>query len=647
MVRILPQDDDLDGLRGAEIPSGEVGVVYRLDRRLGGGGMGVAFFALRVAPEGECPVVIKLMRPWFVRQRGQDAARVFTKEAAALARLRARIPSTPYVVRLFETGNLPISHGDVALQLPWLAIEFVAGGVEGTTLEQRVEHSLRATSAAFDPPRAARALECLSEGLAAIHDASVIHRDLKPENVLCCGFGEDEVFKITDFGIARPEGVATTFGGLLIGTPGYAAPEQAALDEQRMGPWSDVFGLACVVYFLLTGEHYFAVNDPMDAIRVVREPGRKRLLDARFLYPDLRAREATCRAIDGILARATAARNNERIQTARDLASMLMPLLRPDSRRGRPSLLLVSSVAGDDSTVWVRRDWRLRHRGDGQRIIRSVAWCGDGSCLAVTSSGLAYWNGSTWFDAPLHQLPSPEGLRFVRQISPTQWLVGGDQATLAVYTPEGLREVIQGHDPALSIEQASGTIEDLAVLVATKENTPPTLHALASFRWVKPLPLEGVSSVSSLARLDDNRWLLAGRWASGQGFAALYTPLFWEVVNLDTEDAKAFLCCAGQADRSIGCIGGTEGTVAWLEGNSLHNERIDARFSISAVAVDVAGRGWAASAGRIWLRQARGAWLCVWEDPGWQAPIRALYADLGVVIAMGADGSVVEGRTRN
>ena len=51
----------------------------------------------------------------------------------------------------------------------------------------------------------------------------VVHRDLSPRNVLCCGFGEAEIFKIADFGLARAAGMATTFGNPVLGTPGYSA----------------------------------------------------------------------------------------------------------------------------------------------------------------------------------------------------------------------------------------------------------------------------------------------------------------------------------------------------------------------------------------------------------------------------------------
>jgi serine/threonine protein kinase len=110
------------------------------------------------------------------------------------------------------------------------------------------------TGFAFDTQRAALAVECLCSGLAAVHEVGVIHRDLKPGNVLCCGTGDEEIFKVADFGVARPQGLAGTFFRDFVGTLGYVAPEAFGSRGAECGPWTDVFGLAGVVYFLLTGQ---------------------------------------------------------------------------------------------------------------------------------------------------------------------------------------------------------------------------------------------------------------------------------------------------------------------------------------------------------------------------------------------------------
>src|SRR6478736_3971997 len=142
------------------------GVSYRLERRIGEGGMGQAFLALRQAPEGISPVVIKMVRP-SVESGAQNSAGILVqKEAVALGRLNERVPPCPFVVRLVDTG---ITSYFGYPPTPWIAIEYVHGGVEGTTLEDRVTYSIAKTGYAFDSVRATHALRCLASGIAEIH----------------------------------------------------------------------------------------------------------------------------------------------------------------------------------------------------------------------------------------------------------------------------------------------------------------------------------------------------------------------------------------------------------------------------------------------------------------------------------------------
>src|SRR5262245_33221191 len=100
---ISKDDDTLRSLGAGEIPSDTwPGVSYRLGRLVGEGGMAVAFFATRDASDGQCPVVLKVARPSLVRQSPSNAVLLAKKEAVALGRLNERVPTTPFVVRLFD-----------------------------------------------------------------------------------------------------------------------------------------------------------------------------------------------------------------------------------------------------------------------------------------------------------------------------------------------------------------------------------------------------------------------------------------------------------------------------------------------------------------------------------------------------------------
>jgi serine/threonine protein kinase len=645
VLRIDGDEGAVAALRGSVLPSQLAqGVSYRVDRALGQGGMSVALFALRVAPEGETPVVLKVLKPSFVAAAGAVATMMVQKEAVALGRLNERVPATPFVVRLIDTGTLAVAHGGRALDVPWLALEYVHGGTEGTTLAERVAYTIHTTGAAFDPARAAHAIESLAKGVAAVHEVGVIHRDLKPENILCCGFGDHELFKVADFGVARPSGVAATFGGLFVGTPGWAAPELAALDARRIGPWTDVFSCAAVAYFVLTGEDYFPATSASDAIVRARDARRRSIRDSPSLSPELRDRHDACDALDAALARASAPKTEARTQSASALAASLVPWLRYDTLRAPVSSGRLDALSEGPTRLagwtWMTRCHPAR---SGDLVLRHVAWDGDGRCLAATTRGLAFWTGTEWREAPLTGLPNPNGIRFVRRVAAGRWLIGGEGATVAIYTTDGVKEVIRAAEPELRLDMFHGDPADLAVVVGTLPDRGPSLYAVIGRRWLKSLPVEGVATLSSISRIADARFLLTGRSKDGQGWAAVYSPLDWELEPVAAPKTSAFLASAGQPDRRAGVAVGTDGAVLWYDRRAWSVERVDPVRHLSAAAVDAVGRGWVAGAGRIWLR-SDGRWRCVWQDDGWTSPMVSMFADVGRIIAATADGGIVEGR---
>lgn len=647
MLQIQPGDQSLESLAGTSIASNvSPSVTYRIERVLGAGGMAVAFFASRLASDGQTPVVVKILRPDVVREVGAAAALMVTKEAVALGRLNERIPPTPFVVRLIDTGEVRATQGSATVNLPWLAIEHVHGGPEGTTLEERVEHSLRHTRHAFDAARAANAIDSLAQGLTAIHEVNVIHRDLKPGNVLCCGFGDDEIFKIADFGIARPGGMAATFGGIVIGTPGYAPPEQFLLDLANVGLWSDLFALGAVIYYVLTGEQYFQVRHPGEAAALAQSSARRRLLDAAGLCRELRDRPSACEAIDGALARATAVDPKQRPQSATALAAMVVPHVRPPSARGTELARRARSVIGDAPTLISGWSWIPRHMTGDDRLIRRVAWDGDGRCLAATDSGLAFWNGTSWLPVSDAALPEPARIRFVRRMGAGVWLVGGVGASCVVYTPGGITEQLHGTDKSVTFEDACGDIQELAVFVGSRMDDAPLLLGLSSRHWIKPASIGRAASIAGLAQLDETRWLVVGRSREQRGFAVVYTPLMWEIEKVRSPVTRAYLACATRPDLETGIFVGTEGHAVRMERGGSTPSIVEGSPDLSAVALDVAGRAWAASTGRLWveLPDEPGRWRLAWSDSSWDVPIVSVFASLGLVIAMTADGGLLEGR---
>jgi len=639
MIQVSPE---IDAFLGRAIASeGQPGVRFALERRLGVGGTAAAFLASRITRDGQSPAVLKIILPEVAASHGSTAAMVVRKESVALGRLNERVPPTPFVVRLMDTGTVPYVFRGKSIELPWLAIEFVDGGIEGTTLEERVAHTLKLTGKAFDRERAARAISHVCAGLADVHAVGVIHRDLTPNNVLCCGFGDSELFKLSDFGIARPAGVTDTFGPSVIGTPGYISPEH--LTEAATTPAGDIFALGCLVYFILTGDHLFDVNNALEMLRRSQEATRRSIREGSALAPELASDPEACDTVDAMIARATAGDPTRRPQNPREIAAVLTPLLlerkSSGSRRERATLMSAGHAIGLSRLSCV-----VRHPPGDERILRSVGWDGDGHCLAASTRGLEYWNGSEWKLTPTRDLPTGQDVRFVRRVAPGRWLLGGDQALLAEYSHSGVSRVMRGRDADASFLDASGNVADLAAVVAMRSSGDIELCAAVGGRWLQPLPLPGAAFVAGLTQIDEERWLVVGRSKQGGGFVMLYSPLSWSVENILAPPTRAWLACTARSERDVVLAVGTEGTVLRMERGIIDGRVIEERPNLASVSVDVLDREWAGGVGELWCSLAGDDWTRAWHDPAWNRPFVSLFADVTSVVAMSVDGGVLECR---
>jgi serine/threonine-protein kinase len=216
------------GDHGIELAAGDEFAGYRIERRLGRGGMGVLYLALE--PGLERRVALKLIAP------EAAADEVFARRFAEESKIAASIEH-PNVVPIYAAGE--------ESGVPFIAMRYVSGA----DLARRLAREGR-----LGPAVAVELIAQVGGGLDAIHAAGLIHRDVKPANVLLSGGEGTEHAYITDFGVAR--NVATESGltqtGRFVGTLDYVAPEQisgGAVDAR-----ADVYALGCLLFKLLTGE---------------------------------------------------------------------------------------------------------------------------------------------------------------------------------------------------------------------------------------------------------------------------------------------------------------------------------------------------------------------------------------------------------
>lgn len=139
---------------------------------------------------------------------------------------------------------------------PWIVMELL----RGRTLQELIK-----AGEPLPPERVARLGEELLAALAVAHAQGIQHRDVKPANVFLC---DDGRAVLTDFGIARMEGQVTiTRSGMLIGSPGYIAPER--LRGERGGPLSDLWSLGATLYAAVEGVAPFHAASPVAALHRV------------------------------------------------------------------------------------------------------------------------------------------------------------------------------------------------------------------------------------------------------------------------------------------------------------------------------------------------------------------------------------------
>lgn len=230
-----------------------VGGQYRVDAKIGEGGMGSVYRATQLAMDRQ--VALKVLRAQVPAEDKPQLIERFRREAHATSKLRH-----PNTVSVYDFGETPEGVLYMVLEL-----------LEGATLSQVITEQ-----APLAPERVASMGRQIAKSLAEAHALGIVHRDLKPDNVFVCDYhGDPDFAKVMDFGIARlltgEDERQVTRTGMMVGTPRYIAPEQAM--ARQVSPAADLYALGVILFEMLTGRTPYAADSAMGlALAHIHEP---------------------------------------------------------------------------------------------------------------------------------------------------------------------------------------------------------------------------------------------------------------------------------------------------------------------------------------------------------------------------------------
>jgi serine/threonine protein kinase/Flp pilus assembly protein TadD len=218
---------------------------YRIDREVGEGGMAKVFLASDLKHDRR--VALKVLEPALTAIVGTER---FLAEIKTTANLHH-----PHILPLFDSGEADS------------LLFYVMPYVEGESLREKIDRE-----GPLPVDEAVRIATNVAEALDYAHRRGIVHRDVKPANILL----QDGKPVVSDFGVALAVGVAgadrLTETGLSLGTPYYMSPEQAT-GEERVGPATDIYALACVLYEMLTGDPPFMASTAQGVLgKIIQSP---------------------------------------------------------------------------------------------------------------------------------------------------------------------------------------------------------------------------------------------------------------------------------------------------------------------------------------------------------------------------------------
>ncbi len=275
------------------LPPGTLFGAYRVEQRLGAGGVGAVYRATHTGLQK--PVVLKVLHPQYAQVPVLRAR--FAREGRAAAAIRH-----PHIVDVTDVGE---QQGT-----PYLIMELL----EGESLSALIERS-----GVLSPDLALDLMLPVIAAVDAAHEAGVVHRDLKPDNRFITRGAAGEPFpKVLDFGISRVvagDGEHRTATATMLGTPAYMAPEQIE-STRDADARSDQYALGVILYECLTGTDAFEGDN---VYAILKRVGDGNFKPPRALRPELDP------ALEAIVIRAMSKSPAERFPSLRMMAASLLP----------------------------------------------------------------------------------------------------------------------------------------------------------------------------------------------------------------------------------------------------------------------------------------------------------------------------------